>query len=201
MPGNTKLFIAALAIAAIILAAPHYLTYSDSPRKAEAVIVLVGPGFEARMKGARFLIQKGMADVILIPAHSKMIWKNQAHHLSSMQGQTPWAAKTHSRQSFWARSFYQDTYLEILKAKGLMDEYGIKSAIAVSSPYHMRRVKIMCENIFDKQEYRISCFGTPYETTHKWQWLTSPNDRRWVLSEWAKIACFLGSSVVKSLIP
>jgi len=55
-----------------MLAAPFYLTYTDAPHKVDAVVVLVGPGYDARLKEARKLINEGYGNYLMIPAHSEI---------------------------------------------------------------------------------------------------------------------------------
>ena len=58
----------------------------------------------------------------------------------------------------------QNTHLEILEAKRLMKERGLKSAIFVSSPYHMRRIKIIAGSVFGEDgEYALAFVPTGFE--------------------------------------
>ena len=46
----------------------------------------------------------------------------------------------------------------------MMAEYGFKSALFVSSPYHMRRIKIIAESVYnDDEQYILSFVPTSYE--------------------------------------
>ena len=87
--------------------------------------------------------------------------------------------------------FYEDTHLEILHAKAMMDKLGFKSANLVSSPYHMRRIKLITGRIFDGGDYNLSCVPTRYEKTEKNLWWFNKYDLKWVLGEYLKIAWFI----------
>jgi len=180
-----------LSIAAIIFIIPFYLTYSDAPQRAEAAVVLVCPGFEARMKEAKELARKGLIKRILIPAYSEVIGPSDSHvHIGykpSMGGDpyNPTAKISKSHLSD------QNTYRELVRAREMIDGYGFRSAVIVSSPYHMRRVKIMCSEVFPSEDYDILCIGTKYEHTHRAFWFFYSYDRKWVLTECGKLAWFL----------
>ena len=68
------LFIVGIAgvLICILFYAPHYLTYSDKPRSSDAVVLLVGPDFEARKKEANYLIGYGYANFLIIPAYGRI---------------------------------------------------------------------------------------------------------------------------------
>jgi hypothetical protein len=60
--------------------------------------------------------------------------------------------------------FYESTHVEMLLAKKAMDACQFKKAIFVSSPYHMKRIKIMADRVFDSS-YDIRLVPTRFE---KW---------------------------------
>ena len=75
--------------------------------------------------------------------------------------------------------------------KAMMDELGFKSANFVSSPYHMRRVKLIADRVFAGGNYNLSFVPSRYEETHKNLWWLNKYDLKWVLSEYSKIIWFL----------
>ena len=54
-----------------ILYSPRFLLYSSEYKKANAIILLLGPDFKARQKEAYRLINDGMTDYLIIPAYHK----------------------------------------------------------------------------------------------------------------------------------
>ena len=60
-------------------------------------------------------------------------------------------------------SFYEDTHIEIIEAQKRMSDYGLKSAIFVSSPHHMRRIKLIAEKVFKSNNYNFYYVPTRYE--------------------------------------
>ena len=177
----------------ILFYAPHYLTYSDKPRSSDAVVLLVGPDFEARKKEANHLIGDGYADFLIIPAYGriskatkdgtlKSVKKNRANRKNPARNER--AAKS-------AQKIYENTHLEMLYAKAMIDEHGLKSAIFVSSPYHMRRIKIIAGRIFDQKDYELSFVPTRYEKPCNNPWWTNKYGFRRVMGEYIKIGWFL----------
>ena len=144
----------------------RYFIYSDMPAKKSDVIVLfIGSDEEARQNEARQLIWEGCSDFLFISSYLRLYRAGENRStLSSISLPT---IKTNGdllgpkskyennglyfkrvRQEFDFPCFYENTHVEILLTKKVMDAYGFKRAIFVSSPYHMRRIKIIAEKVF-----------------------------------------------------
>ena len=74
-------------------------------------------------------------------------------------------------------------------AEALMALIGATSANFVSSPYHMRRIKIMAGRVFDADKYQIAFVPTAYEPRHL-PWFLAWKDVKWVFSEWGRIVWY-----------
>jgi uncharacterized SAM-binding protein YcdF (DUF218 family) len=71
-----------------------------------------------------------------------------------------------------------------------MKRHGLKSAIFVSSPYHMRRIQIMVNKEFDHpSEYYFS--PTPFEKAPLNPWELKASDWKKVRREYVKILWFV----------
>ncbi len=168
-------------IAVFILRAPAYLAYSELPRKSDAVVLFLGNEYKERRAEAVHLIRNGYADYLLIPAYGKMV---EAPNLERA-----------SRNVVPARPpqypiLYEDTHIEVLEAKKLMDKKGLKSAIFVSSPYHMRRIRLIAGKVFAGPGYRMAFVPTRFEKQTNGLWFLHQSDIRKVVSEYCKIAWF-----------
>ena len=87
-------------------------------------------------------------------------------------------------------SFYEDTHLEIIDAQKVMSGYGLKSAILVSSPYHMRRIKLIVMKVFDTNKGDFYFVPTHYEKAPANFWELSLADWKKVRKEYGKILWF-----------
>ena len=73
----------------------------------------------------------------------------------------------------------------------MMEHYGLKSAIFVSSPDHMRRIKIITEKVFDKKDVQIAFVPVRSETRHHDLRDLTPSDYTRMGKEYIKIVWFL----------
>ncbi len=177
---------AATSLFAAVFFSPKYLFVSNNFEKSSAVILFLGPDYEARKKEAYVLLQDGFAEFLLVPACFRI---KRARADGSLE---PVKTNRITLKSPWEyRSLYENTHLEVLWARQMMDAYGFKSCIFVSSPQHMRRIKIMADRVFDKEEYRLSFVPTRYEDMPGSLWWTSVTGLKKVVSEYVKIAWFL----------
>jgi uncharacterized SAM-binding protein YcdF (DUF218 family) len=184
-----------LLLLAIIFAAvyygPRYLSYADSPLRSDALVLFVGLDNKARQEDANRLMSEGYARYLFIPAYGRI---TEASSLSSAAG-TKKANPKLIISGLKPRPYFENTHVEILEAKRMMEQYGLKSAIFVSSPDHMRRIKIITERIFFEEPVRIVFVPIRVEPAH--QDLTLSDYRR-MGKEYVKIIWFLMYSPFRS---
>ena len=176
-------------LAGLVLYSPRFLLYSSDYKKADAIILFLGPDFKARQKEAYGLINEGMADYLIIPAYHKTYGiydKGKGQYL------LPGLRSTGSDNDnvLHPPSFYEDTHVEIIEARKIMLSYGLKSAIFVSSPYHMRRIKLITMKVFDPNKGDFYFVPTPYEKVPVNYWELSSADWKKVIREYGKILWF-----------
>jgi len=179
-----------LSLLGLILSAPHYLLYSSTYKKADAIVLLLGPDFNARQKEANDLMGHGMADYLIIPAYNKTYLVFDKGAIKYLPSNMP-ESKTMKKNIDVPPSFYEDTHWEIIKAKKVMSHYGLRSAIFVSSPYHMRRIKVIVIRVFDEKDGVFYFIPTHYEKAPARFWELSIADWRKVAREYGKILWFL----------
>jgi hypothetical protein len=186
------LLTAAVFVAAGMFFAPRFLVYSTNYAKVDAVVTLLGPIFNDRERHARDLIEKGMADYLIIPAYNKTLHLDQK--TLKPFPDNPDKKNINSKKEPVMPEYYEDTHLELIEAKKTMKRHGLKSAIFVSSPYHMRRIKIMVNKEFDHpSEYYFS--PTPFEKAPLNAWELRASDWKKVRREYVKILWFMIYSV------
>lgn len=180
--------IVVVLLTAGIFYAPVFLAYSTSVARADAVILLLGPDFSARQKHAYDLMGKGMADYLIISAYNKTYVMDQ--------GKLKYFPNKTNKNNISGKSnpagpwYYEDTHLEIIAAKKTMQIYGRKSAIFVSSPYHMRRIQLMVDKEFGP-EANHNFSPTPYEAAPLSVWDLKSSDWRRIWREYVKILWFV----------
>lgn len=183
---------AAIIFIALSFYAPYYLTYADHPAQSSAVVLLVGHDFKARKKEAYQLIAGGYANYLIIPAHGKILKVSNNGIFSPIKQNH--IVKNNSRMEKKEKNdlrFYEDTHIELLVAKKMIDRLGLRSSIFVSSPYHMRRIKLIAGRVFNKTCYKIFIVPSRYENVNKNLWWVHKDDIKWLFSEYLKIVWFL----------
>ncbi|MGZ6208316.1 MAG: YdcF family protein [Syntrophales bacterium] len=163
---------------------PRYLTYADKPLRSDAVVLFLGPDNKARQEDASRLMSEGYARYLFIPAYGRI---TEAESVSSPAG-TRKANPKLIISGLKPRPYFENTHVEVLEARRMMEQYGLKSAIFVSSPEHMRRIKIIAEKIFYKEPVQIVFVPIRVEPAH--QDLTLADYRR-MGKEYVKIIWFL----------
>lgn len=188
-----------------VILAPGFLFTENIPRKADAVVLFVGPDNEARLNEAKQLIKDGHARFLLIPSSGEISMATPAGRLERITGNQPRGGLPgRDRIAVTYKKYYENTHIEALEAKRMMDELGLKSAMLVSSAYHMRRIGLIVGQVFDERKYVISCnpirWQVPFTAA---DWLKKDR-RKNIVSEYVKMGWFLVYSfyndIVKSYI-
>ena len=176
-------------LAVLVFYSPRFLLYSTVHKKSDAIIILLGPDFKARKKEANELINEGMANYLIIPAYHKAYVSSKNEKGQSLLP-VLYAPKNKENSASYP-NFYEDTHIELIEAKKVMVDYGIKSAIFVSSPYHMRRIKLIAMKIFDFKKNDFYFVPTPYEKAPVNFLELSLSDWKKVRREYGKMIWFL----------
>ncbi|MCD6532570.1 MAG: YdcF family protein, partial [Deltaproteobacteria bacterium] len=85
---------------------------------------------------------------------------------------------------------FENTHLEMIMGKKIMDKLGYRSAIIVSSPYHMRRLQLIAGKVFGN-DYQVGFTATPFEKFGTLGCFRSWKAFENVGSEYLKIGWFL----------
>lgn len=171
---------------------PGFLFRENIPRKADAVVLFVGPGNESRLDEAKRLIREGYARYLLVPSSGEVYGENEEGGLELISSPVPrkdLVLKVRLAATYGKH--YENTHIEALEAKRMMDDLGLRSAMLVSSGYHMRRIGLIAGRVFDDRRYAVSCnqarWQAPFTAA---DWLDRGR-RKIMTSEYVKIAWFL----------
>ena len=155
---------AVLLLAGLILS-PRYLTCSDTPGKSDIVVIFPVPELGAVYREGRQLIKDGFADYLCVPTSLSLsrVSRDRSGFDSvrfpnvkpgadagrpQPQGSISMPFFQAVRKEYRFPRYYENTHVEMLLAKRVMDAYGFRRALFVSSPYHMKRIKIMAAEVF-----------------------------------------------------
>ena len=176
----------------LLIYAPDYLTYSDKPEKSDAVVLFLGYDGKARQAEVNWLLTRGYARYLLIPAYGKILEEPLPSGRHGRKAANP--KKIIARLK--PKIYFENTHVEILEARRMMSEYGLKSAIFVSSPYHMRRIKIITDKVFDNASFRIIFVPTRFAKFRQDLRDLTKTDWKYLGNEYLKIAWFVTYSTV-----
>jgi len=178
-------------LTAFILYAPGFLVYADKPVKADAVVLYSGPGQKDRLQEARRLVADGYARYLIIPDFGVVSIAGENGALEpvapelwgqaqSLKGATPPIY----------RRYVERTHVEALEAKRILDRLGLRSALMVSSPYHTRRINMICARVF-RNGYRFAVVPARTQQTYTVRDWLDRNHRQKIVSEYVKMGWFL----------
>ena len=173
-------------LAAAYLGAEAFLTCREPAAPADAVVLFIGLEYAERRKEARQLVEKGYADILLIPAlRSALVMADGKLFTAPFYMPAPF-----DRNHYPA--WYENTHIEALEARKMMESKGLTSAILVSSPYHMRRIKIISRQVFSHEKYRLIFRGSRHVKPDQFPSQFSWSRMQQVIGEYIKIGWFYG---------
>ena len=179
-------------IAGAIFYAPYFLLRSDPPERSEVVVLFIGSEFSTRKLEAFKLIIDGYARYLIIPAYGRVsdagLFPQRSDQINIKPDRL--TIRNLTKSGRYPR-YYEDTHVEVLEAKRMMDKAGLKSALFVSSPYHMRRIGIIADRVLGKDNYKIRYIPTRFEESDRLFWFFKKRDIKLVSGEYTKIIWFL----------
>ena len=169
-----------IIVLTILALSSQFSVYADPPAKSD-IIVLFG-GVDSRLREALQLLQEGYSGYLFIPVTFSFykvgpgrggisaIRFTDIKPDSNLPGPRPEREITNvyflkNRIFYGFPRYYEATHVEMLLTKKAMDACGFKKAIFVSSPYHMRRIKIIADRVFDPS-YDIKLVPSHFETNN-----------------------------------
>ncbi|MBI3635951.1 MAG: YdcF family protein [Candidatus Rokubacteria bacterium] len=177
----------------------HWLVAADTIAPSDAIVVLDG-STPARELGAADLYHRGVAPRIVV-SNARPQTPQEIRSLAGMG--TPQdgsvAVLTHVRvpASAIVRSErrIENTHEELATHFEYARAQGFRRVIIVSSPYHLRRVRVVWNARYQARLPAL-LYGTPYEPWDADRWWRSRHGLEWTLHELVGIAHFrLGSPI------
>ena len=184
-----------MIIAGFVWYSPFFLLYSGEGKqgvKSNSIAYLMGTPDLGREREVWALIQERVGGVVLIPGSGKVLRVENIKNGESIRNKVADDLFTGiiDQNKMPEYSYFEGTHIEALNLKDMMTQWGLKSAILVSSPYHMRRIKIIMDWVFDDSAVLLSYSPSRFENPRPGSWLFNTYDRNWVVSEYLKILWF-----------
>ncbi len=177
-----NIFLSLILIACLLLIlanAGHWLVIDQPPRKADVIIVLSGdPG---RTQMGIDLYRLGYAPYLLFTSGD-----------SSMEAEA--VGQGIPVQAVILEERADSTYENALYSKALLERYGLRSALVVSSDYHMLRSSLTFLSVYKNTgtTFTFCSVSDPRFDAGNWWWTSSRNVRH-LLREYSGIAAlYLG---------
>ena len=175
------IYLAALAavmvLVLIIKDAGSYVVVSQPPQKADVIIVLSG-GIDARTQRGIELNRQGYAHYLLFTCAPTDSPKTYA------------VAEGISAHAVILDRRAQNTYQNATYSKALMGQYGLHSAIVVSSDYQMRRASLIFAHVFRGTGTTFTYVSVQDPGFHPERWWTSRQTMLHMAWEYMGMAAF-----------
>lgn len=177
----------------------NYLAYSDKPEPADVIVLFLGPEPIDRCKEALQLIHKNRARYIIIASHGCILKNELGSHISVKDIMFSCRNNHDFINNSGYPQFYERTHIETLTAKSIMSSRRFKKGIFVSSPLHMRRIKLIAERVFKDKQVKIVYTPTRFVRQNQNDLINlSASDWHWIATEYIKMAWYLTySSIVR----
>jgi hypothetical protein len=177
--------------------APGYLAYADKPTKSDAVILFCGDENKTREMEVKKLLHEGYARFLIIPACGEVQQVMLDGSMKRLSRDTKLGDLLFKlRKRAFYKKHYEDTHIEVLEAKRMMDETGLHSAILVSSPCHMRRIWLIARKVFGDRKQTFCCVPTSFERSFAAGDWFNRHGRDVIISEYAKLGWFMLYGIV-----
>jgi len=169
--------------APILTAAGAYLKLGCKlPSKSDAIIVLGGEMNGERTRKGAELYREGIAPKMMLSDGTKMSWRTAAiremYDLAVLEG-VPESSLLKEERS-------RSTYENALFTRELMEQQGLRSAVVVTSDWHMKRSAFVFDKVYQGSGIELHYCGAPDDRSDFDAWWKDGEKQQVVLSEWAK---------------
>jgi uncharacterized SAM-binding protein YcdF (DUF218 family) len=158
----------------IFTSAGNYLAIDEKPKKSDVIIVLSGGGIDRLEKGV-VLYEKGFSDRLMISNSNE----DKLYETALKMGVPSKSIILENH----ARSTTENAAFTI----NLMGKHKFRSAIVVSSNYHMRRVKNNYEKVNKKEWFTFIYCSSNYNSYNPKRWWKRKDNLTITMKEYVKI--------------
>ncbi|MEK3966612.1 YdcF family protein [Paenibacillus sp. FSL H7-0323] len=170
-------FSVVIIITTLLLISGRILTFTESPKQSDAIIVLSGG--QGRVEKAAELYKAGYAPYIILSNAKESTSKSGDMVQTALALGIP-------QDVIYTENAADSTYQNAEYTLPIMKEYGFKSAIVVSSDFHMRRVKFLFGRVYKKSEIELTYVGSASGYNAK-RWWSDRKSRETTFNEYVKM--------------
>jgi uncharacterized SAM-binding protein YcdF (DUF218 family) len=181
---------------AILCSAGNFLIYDEVPQKSDVIIVLSG-GNERLSKGVE-LYKEGYAPYILLTNAVYGITQDPENTLLNQI-----AGYNLPTQAILLETKAESTYENALFTRPILEKYHFRSAIIVSSNYHMRRVKFNFDRVYRNTSIRLTYCATSSSLYNPNRWWATKKGLLITMNEYVKLlgnACGIHGIAAKQVL-
>lgn len=171
------MYLPILLIFILFLYAGRYLDYFQSPKDADVIIVLSGSG--GRVALASTLYKCGYISYVFLSNVKAINSRSGDMHQTALALGIP-------EEAILTEDEAQSTYQNAQFTLPIMKQRGFKSAIVVSSDFHMRRVKFIFDHVYKKSGIELTYIGSDSGYNAK-TWWSDRNSRETTFNEYTKM--------------
>lgn len=167
-----------------VLVGPGFLLEGPQPslEKSDAIIVISGDEALARFREGLRLYRAGWAPMLIFSGASHDATPSNAEIMRTMA-----IAEGVPREAILADHAAVDTYGNAVHTRDLMVGHGLRSAILVTSPYHLHRAAITFEGVYRGTGIRLLARSAPDGEWRKTSWWAREETRALTVRELEKL--------------
>lgn len=171
------IFICLLLLITGFFTAGRFLSLTESPKQADVIIVLSGG--QGRVEKAAELYKAGYALYIIL--------SNAKESMSSSGDMLQTALDLGiPRDAIYTENSADSTLQNAEFTLPIMKEHNFKSAIVVSSDFHIRRVKLLFDRVYKKSDIELTYVGSASGYNAK-RWWSDRKSRETTFNEYVKM--------------
>jgi uncharacterized SAM-binding protein YcdF (DUF218 family) len=172
-------------LAAVVLLGPGFVldTPQPAPQPADAIVVISGDEQMARFQEGVTLYESGYGKYLVF---SGAAFDNGTSNADVMRELA--VRRGVPEQAILEEPLGEDTWGNALHTRQVLERYGVRSALLVTSPYHARRAKMTFDAAYAGSDIRLMVHAAPDSEWRKLSWWQHAETRRLTWSELQKLA-------------
>jgi uncharacterized SAM-binding protein YcdF (DUF218 family) len=180
-----RLVVAVVVLLALALLAPGFILDAPqaSPAPSDAIVVISGDEQMARFAEGVNLYQQGFGKYLVFSgaAYDNGTSNADVMHDLAIQRGVP-------EKAILDEPLGEDTWGNAVYTRQVLEEHGLRSAILVTSPYHLRRAQVTFDAAYAGSGITLMVHAAPDSQWRKQSWWQQAETRRLTLTELQKLA-------------